>query len=291
MVEESGGGRDKFQRLESPLLPPSNDVWQNALLSVDRSQKPTKKQGGYLFPEAALIITPKTLDKTLVLLTSWLRIRNALIECRSASTTSDDFVSNQDWRDLLSLPLSQPGTQSTASPSRSKLLTMLSMVEEDLRAPMGSTIWRGTHITLSSSSNIRLIQEIVWELNELNFRFELLTLDAELSMMPTGNASRVKHCFPATDVPHNLSSISFSKAHAGLAAVTSRGRAPFLFALRDLMLTWKGIEQTQLLPHVRQSTDSELDQFEKKVASTYLDVFYKTFGRAGTLPHRLDVVD
>lgn len=249
---------------------------------------PTKKRGGYIFPEPALLITPITLEKRLVHITSWLRIRNALIEWRATSTTTDDFVSNQDWRDLLSLPLSHPGTSSSASSSRAKLLAMLSMTQEDLRTPDGPANWRGTKVTLSLIENIRLVQEIIWELSELNFHFELLVLNAELNTKETVGACSIQHCFPATETPHSLSSISFSRAHAGLAAVLTRGRAPYLFALRELMLKWEGVERTQLLPHIRKSTDAGVDQLEEKVASTYIDMFYKTFGRPATLLHRLD---
>lgn len=127
------------------------------------------------------------------------------------------------------------------------------------------------------------MQEILWEISELNFWVELSVLDHYASGLPSdGCRSLVLQCFPSC--PGNLYAVDFDRASLGLAAPEIHQRAPYFKRLYDLMKDWKNNDPISPILAKEISTDSELDDFEVRLARYYTQIYYEFFGRACTLP-------
>lgn len=150
--------------------------------------------------------------------------------------------------------------------------------------------WRGKPFQTLSNGDY---EEIAWELAELNFRFELLALDSRLNTDKesiSGHPSRqelVEACF----ADGSLLVADLSSANQGLANPSWKGRAPYLHALKRLMMTWRG-DANKPLPSLITTekvrwTEDELLDLEKCIAQLYVTSFHQQFHRAAVIPRRL----
>ena len=67
---------------------------------------------------------------------------------------------------------------------------------------------------------------------------------------------------------------------------------PFVVALRDLMLSWQGLERRQLMPEITEDSwvqrdERELITFKRELTRVYTGTFYKFFGKPPIIPHNL----
>lgn len=160
----------------------------------------------------------------------------------------------------------------------------------------GNLSWRQQTLEKGADVEGRMGEEMLWELCELNFRFELRALDVRAKREVYREADTTEQaemaimkCFPAATGGSPLA-VSFETAHQGLAACSVRERAPYFQAIRDVMLKWKGGEETlrPLTVSWEQATDVKLASLEKHVALFYVQSFFDHFARAAVIPHRLD---
>lgn len=135
-------------------------------------------------------------------------------------------------------------------------------------------------------------QKVLWELSELNFRFELLALDKQASGVSGAAAEdhqdMICRCFP------NYSLIAeLPNATQGLASLDWQQRLPILLRLRTLMRDWRGHKPTPLilpdLDSLNLYTETDTLMLEDAVARFYTQTFFNFFGRAAVIPTRLDL--
>ncbi|KAK0485580.1 hypothetical protein EDD18DRAFT_1058452, partial [Armillaria luteobubalina] len=118
-------------------------------------------------------------------------------------------------------------------------------------------------------------QEIAWELAELNFRFELLTLDARVATNG-GNHELLLHC-----LPHGLTTtfvaVDVGSANHGLGHPTWQERAPYIFLLMNVMRSWRACPD--LIQRNKTSyTETEFDDMERCIIIFYVESFFHFFG-------------
>ena len=91
-------------------------------------------------------------------------------------------------------------------------------------------------------------EQILWEMAEINFRFEFQALDC---WARTGTPYEdqpeseimLMCCFP----DQSFAVPSFSAANHGIASLSSRERAHYLFALARVMARWKSVNPNGLI--------------------------------------------
>ncbi len=140
-----------------------------------------------------------------------------------------------------------------------------------------------------------VVREILWELYELNFIRELVSLDrracAELDLSDTvqllDRQTKISRCFPIESSQH----VSIPSRNRGLAAENLSERFHFIIALFVVMKSWRG-DQPKIFEaseeNVRNfSGQTALSSFENLVAKYYCQQFFNYFGRAAQIPHRL----
>jgi hypothetical protein len=133
-------------------------------------------------------------------------------------------------------------------------------------------------------------EEILWELAELNFRFELLALDARAASTPCAFARQewIRACFPGGEGGDSALLVAdLGAANHGLASKNWEEKAPYLQALRKIMMTWRGDIPPIILAEKYQWTKREIEDLEDAVAMFYVRSFYNHFRRAPIVPRGL----
>lgn len=298
----SSGGRNKFEDPTSPFLPPAIPTWRTALESVDVNAAkfvypevyPTDL--GYVFPEPASFLSIQSSDRQKGFFQTWLRYRHALIYRVSSGGFDAQPMPNTVWRTLLSHDFVAKGNAAKAGTKSQKTHEMTKDFlqscldaegveigdSDDLNAPV---TWNGKAF---ESLGREEYEEIIWELAELNFRFELLALDARATTdSPSSRQGLVSACFPRPSSGASLLVADLNGANQGLASSLWEDRRDHVLALRRVMSSWSG----ELPPIIRmdkvQWDTEEAMELEKVMTRHYCKTFYNYFRRAPIVPRRL----
>lgn len=286
-------------------------IWAEALRSVDRSpgtlveqSKSSTEYGRYAFPDPGLFVTPASDTKKAAYLESWLQARSAWLW--HVNRQSMSALSAQMWRTFLSLDyLQTTSTTTTASTTKS------SKRRDQIREIMGSSLnasgiveatspapvhWRGQELRKGELPSKEVVREILWELYELNFRFELFSLDRRASSLwknssidPAVRQEQICSCFSSA-MPASLTSINIPSSNEGLVSDDWRARLPHIIALVRVMRSWGGKQPAAfgLVGSLRGNfTEPHALELERAVAVFYTQNFFNFFGRAALLPHRI----
>lgn len=164
---------------------------------------------------------------------------------------------------------------------------------------LSNIIWNNVLLDEERIANPHVIMEILWDLAELNFRFELTAIDEYLCdddhLISLGKTSpqylSILKCCRGLDARFVLAP-SVTEAGTGLAAPALRSRVPYLLALWDIMSVWQGVDSMQLSLHIPDNgwediAENELQKLEETVAGIYSALFYKVFGWPPIIPHGL----
>ena len=311
------GGRDKFAPLEGPLAPFSIPAWKAALKAVNRSVIVESPSSLFAFPDPGLFVIPKDETKAKFFET-WMRTRDALITC--VAHQGFPAMNAQNWRDFLITDLRQlskvpeEGRSATSRRSttshkstksrrsttsrlyaRNVLMEKLSLNSLVLRCTVGEPlVWQGRNYPPGSLPPENIFRQVLWELYELNFAHEFLSLDRRAceSLDLTDDEklyerqSLVSKCF----VSNALSYTSLPNTNCGLAAEDIRVRLTYLQRMVRIMDAWKGAKPTifGLADRTPQTiTDRQARDLEDAATKYYCQQFYSYFGRAAQVPHRL----
>ncbi|KAJ7235745.1 hypothetical protein B0H12DRAFT_1076019 [Mycena haematopus] len=279
-------GRDKFTALTGrPEMPPSIPHWEKALSEVDRSQPPLAMTTSYILPEPALLASPEDVGQRQLRLHHFLMLRDALFY-RIAHTHSKLTLLSQDWRDVLSGKVVTQGRPGSKARDRTNEIHTL------LHPALVACGIQAQHEFPANRDAIALItenraKEIIWEVAETNFRFELVALDKRVS--GRDRRDECARCFAGG----MMMRIPIAMGRQGFAATDVAERHEPTVNLARLMCDWKiaGVETPRLIletPTTHAYTETELLKLELTVAKHYTQMFYLLFGRAAVIPMRLE---
>ncbi|KAJ3554660.1 hypothetical protein NM688_g2992 [Phlebia brevispora] len=293
--------RSTFAECEHDWLPPSIPEWQHALAVVDRSRPAPERPWGYWLPDPVTIANTSA-GRSERHLKNWMRARAAWFQIlnhdRIESRTLRPFK-NQDWRDLLNPSSKDETERGTKTADRKRAI-----VQYIERASGADNLW-STEIELDwygepwSLTSLQQISEILWELYEVTFRYELLELDRHL--VTYGDASiDVQGCMEVTrhrliqdvflDQPFILTLLP--KSLDGLAGLRITDRAQSLEALRKIVSRWPSVPETiRSSPPLTGIADLErLARMESAICKHYVQTFWAVASRAAMLPRRFPLV-
>lgn len=292
----ASAGRDKFADPDSPLLPPVVPAWADALKAIDQSPQRIKEgvqKKVYALPEPALFVMPSNDQKKISYLMTWIRSRTAWIwHLESQGNTA---VSAQTWRDFLGMNFNQAANDQTAAGQRRELMQKL--MKSTLNQPglsyslgPGNQVarWHGQQLVHNVMPPLTVVHEVLWEIYELSFRYELLALDRRLSQ--DHDQQNIRACFPGSN--GSLTFVTQSVGSNGLAANDWRTRLRYIGALVRVMLNWNVSPFPPIFQIVESRpeliTEQDALELERAAASFYTQHFFDHFGRAPIVPHRLD---
>lgn len=256
---------------------------------------------GYVFPDPGLFVGTSNAERQAKYLFHWIKHRTEMIYRLTSAQSSARPISSQIWRDFLNFgaDVSVGEANTKAAKRRQQIVEIIgdSATADGVEVsttpiPSSGPSWRDQQISAEVLPTEAITQEILWELSELNFRFELLALDQRAStVIDEDYATRqdkVLACFPA----FSLLVADTKDATRGLAAEAWTDRAPFLIAMARLMKGWVDVPSivTGVVEKpVEQLLEDEVIAVEHAMAKFYTQSFYNFFARAAIVPRRLAV--
>jgi hypothetical protein len=128
---------------------------------------------------------------------------------------------------------------------------------------------------------IPVAKQIIWQIAEVNFRFELYALDRRASLCD--QADMLKYCFAGGMLLH----VPLELSRHGLASQDLTERHRYHSRLANLMLDWsvpstprpaifRGIASQETWSH------QEMEDLEKAVTGYYTQCFFELFGRCAS---------
>lgn len=304
-------------------MPPICPEWYAALSGVNRDQDhhPTVSRiaAGYMYPEAGFVAAVPPVRRASIV-AAWLTIRPD--RCAQLLHPSSDrlpLATATTWRAFFSLYALHPqsaarieyrpegGIRSRAQQCRLAAYTAArgmfgGRIMDVIKEPSSEVYWHHRSLSIVDGAILDLpdttLREIVWELQELEWRYEVLALDRVLAeaiwrqedadLTRTEKVTRVFTPFPMLVTWAQ----PFPTVNPAVSAATRLARIPALAALRELMLDWPAcppvLAQVSFdMPHLQDPTTPLLAGLEHTVMLFYCQSFYDHFGRPPVLPHRL----
>ena len=133
-------------------------------------------------------------------------------------------------------------------------------------------------------------EEVLWELAELNFQFELAALDSHISGLTASDCNDlVVKCFPGAAEMGSLLIAKLECADQGLGSLNWQ-RSRYLLAFKHLMMEWTACTLPEIIKQDLEKIvwkASELNVLEEAIAKLYTQEFYNRFRRAPIVPRRL----
>ncbi|RDB30786.1 hypothetical protein Hypma_005864 [Hypsizygus marmoreus] len=281
---------DRFQEPQDARMPPSVPAWEEALRNVDRSLSRMVKHPngaiGFRFPDPRTFLASQhsTVYMACPTFFKQLDVAGAIAEdARSTPSVSSKGSKNKRKREV--------PTYLTEHPLMRSRPDQIHFHEE--------IIMLGDEDQLKRDLSPEVSAEVLWELFEHNFRFELLTLDKTLAPLMWAGTSQdgfpmkatrdvmVRKVFAGDDETDGSYLVEkIPTKDVGLAARNWFDRMPHVHALACLMSAWKGCPY-EISRCERNMRESQLLQMERLVAQFYCQCFFDYFGRAAIVPHRI----
>ncbi|TFK72348.1 hypothetical protein BDN72DRAFT_894858 [Pluteus cervinus] len=289
---------DYFTHKLCPLIANS---WKAALGSILPSFT-RAKNFGHLFPHAALLLRITTDEKRLTYIFNWLRFRPTLLYRLTKPDAVIEGYPNDFWRVLLTYGgetagENQGGQRAQARQKAAELLQSCG-VPTGMLSNATTVRWRATTISQNQPLDQDTLTRIIWEINELNFRFDLYILHRRRK---SNNGDEVSDpdallmdCFPTTG-PLNI--VDGDKANAGLGSLSSFVRLRYLVHLAHVFEGWLGCPDIVMsaasagIVSVRHWTAQEIGKFETRITKFFVETFEREFGRLPSVPWSLDLSD
>lgn len=201
-----------------------------------------------------------------------------------------------------------PAARRKRIPNNERWQRILELFPEDVIPPWTpEKLYYNDHVVQTTDySSIRatlsttVSAEIIWELCELNFRFELIALDRTIRpdlWVPENTAIRedeVQQIFFGDGILVD----GIPMRNSGLAATLWRERIPFVTALRNVMKDWYAHDPHSQRRHLWSrfipnnfcpTGEQELEKLESELARLYCQTFFEKFARAPVCPRRIPV--
>jgi hypothetical protein len=250
---------------------------------------------------------------------NWLAVRaGAYTKCFRDAGIMPPVAPAAIWRTLLNTGAPSiidepvPDTERTETKASQVRRAAKEIFGDDLVAQLQGGVeelwWHETALQVKQHSIVDLdpnvIQEIIWELFEHNFRYELLLLDMVAARSqwhdpehyqgrPYAAVARretIREVF-GDDGKFILWGDPFPTYNTGFQAETMDARKPYLERLRKVMLAWP--ETPSVLDYsFYPNPDKEAEKYspqvlERRVIVFYCQTFFDYFGRPPIVPHRI----
>ncbi|KAJ8089517.1 hypothetical protein PM082_014773 [Marasmius tenuissimus] len=296
--------RDKYIEIRGPYSPDIPDVWVEARSSIDRSRQPGQNETvnrGYAFPDPGYVLHIPA-EKMRRVLETWVRLYSVLTfrYCMPSCLASSAWSPKQ-WRILLGTTEDHAAKEGSQMAERrnavkdllGQCLDFYGLKLEDTKKSLVLT-WRDGRYGVGQLSEPSLVKKIVWELFELNFRFEFHSLDRKFRGVINDLSfnENIQLCFPGCEGIGSPAQIDSKKANCGLAAEKLRHRGWYFSRMCYVMKDWPGGAEADAFlagkEKLKDYSDDELLAMEQWATKFYCQSFHKKFGRPPILPHRVD---
>ncbi|KAJ3736828.1 hypothetical protein DFJ43DRAFT_1149938 [Lentinula guzmanii] len=254
-----------FVEPSSPLMPPANPVWAKALeLLADNDP--------YLTSSESILPLPASLHPL------------SNLRCNRASSSHGYTFAISSSTSYLVI------RESSGENSKTKAGKQHAEMKELLEKRCHGHFNGRMVLFIKAGPLLSDAREILWDLNELNFRQELLLLDRQLDrsgMLPFDRELCLEECWVGS-----IQQSDISRAGQGLGAPSVQDRVPYLRALHRVMSTWNGDRPEAVWNAFPKDSGAHnyaviLERVESSMAIFYTDSFLKVYRRAACIPRYL----
>ncbi|KAJ7697460.1 hypothetical protein B0H17DRAFT_1177680 [Mycena rosella] len=268
--------RDKFQLWAAPEMP----------LDPRMSPQTGPNDRKYIAPELALLVSSEHASKHQRLIHHWMLLRSAFVALIGDGPSSALLLFSQEWPDILDGKIEARGhpQSRTGKCSRSLVKLITPVFALGNLQDLGGLPVPDEQIP---HYYVEEMQEIAWDVAEINFHFELAGLDRRASGRERWN--KVRKCFVGKTLLPVL-----DNASAGLGHISLEERHQYNVCIAELMVDWQApsgrppLIDRVVARHEEDSPVSEMEALEKAVAQYYSQSFYDLFGRVAVIPMCLD---
>lgn len=311
--------RDKFIEPPSNLLPPPIKAWQDGLMAVNRDSPVVSERGslcaGYPCPDPGWLASCNDARRKTVLF-SWLTVRKGWIskvhERLQSSVDPPDPPSTGQWNDFLFFREDIIFSQGKQAPSGnlSKSQRHIQNAKDIFLRMFGDHVsrtlvlkyapseaqWQEKRLVRGEAPSSDITKQVLWELSEQGFRFELVVLDRTIlpalwndPIQAMKRDGLLQAVFPGSG--GYIVGAALSK-NSGFAAVDWRERGKYYSALRALVQHWPNYptEASTLQVTGDGSTERNERRLSELLANFYCQKFYDYFGRAAVVPRCLPLL-
>ncbi|KAF9006902.1 hypothetical protein BDZ89DRAFT_1144579 [Hymenopellis radicata] len=284
------------------LLPAMVSTWLHVANVIDEQEylqdcinKPAER---YFVPRPDLF-TNASQPKVASYMETWLRLRGIVLGCMGEG--EPQALSHRAWqlwldRGKLEIEVTQGGkTVKRKNKEKDEVDVLISAARKQGPVDLApEAMWRDRKFDFDGMLGPHHSREILWELNELGFRFEMCMLDSTLTTLASHHEhyNQIRRCFPIGHAPLELANLG--QANQGLAHSDWFSRAPFVYALHHVMRFWKNDvvhaarwltdEQYFKIDEKRGLSPADFEDFEHKVIKIYISSFLTVYGRTPRIP-------
>ncbi|KAK0473821.1 hypothetical protein EDD18DRAFT_1368482 [Armillaria luteobubalina] len=301
--------QDKFTNLVGTYTPSLIPAWADAIAKIDKfsecsqereehsrlAQSQSNKEGpiapshvnGYVFPDPALLVYASATRQSLFF-RQWEHCRDALIYRVTLSSSNAKPLRPQLWRELLAMAFKSGNAQGTKVHD-----LMAQALGSALEAPgSGTTILQVPAPASDQPVDIKRGKYLIWELCELNFRQELLSLDTHLTH-PDSSATeedvinfQLKHQEQIMGLFSDGSLVPLTPTATNCLALPSWSeRFEALKSFRDVMQAWEIPLSFVSKGHLGPLGSEVALRTEAALVAHYAQTFFDVFGQPPVLPH------
>ncbi|KAK0207406.1 hypothetical protein IW262DRAFT_1302751 [Armillaria fumosa] len=309
LKEKTNQQWDKFTNLVGTYAPSLIPAWADAIAKIDKfsersqereehsrlSQSQSDKEGpiapslvnGYVFPDPALLVYASATQQS-SFFRQWEHCRDALIYCVTSSSSNAKPLRPQLWRELLAMAFKSGNAKGTKVHN-----LMAQALGSTLEAPgSGTAILQAPAPVSDQPVDVERGKYLVWELCELNFRQELLSLDTHL-IHPDSSAKeedvinfRLKRQEQIMGLFSDGSLVpSMPTSTNCLALPTWSEQFEALKSFRDMMRAWDIPLSFASKGHLGPLGSEVALRTEAALAAHYAQTFFDVFGWPPILPH------
>ena len=312
-----GANRNKWEDVPSDLIPPDVPLWTTALRAVDRNLARIRpdlpvQDKGYAFPDPnSLAALPP--GKQAQKLCAWLSLRGAtcarvFMQAGRKPPTGSGAIWRlaTDFNQIAMIP-DHPDYPAINGDKKSKANKLRDAVKHlfgeellaKLRGDVETVEWHEVALQVRDHAIVdldhKIVKEIIWELFEHNFRYEIVALD--MAAAPSkwlddesavARKEKISMVF-GLDGKFVIWSDPFPRRNTGLQANDILDRRPYLEHLREVQNAWPNVPSS-----LRGAGFSDVSRDRKQVedlecdmAKFYCQTFFDYFGRPPIVPHRI----
>lgn len=314
----STANHNKWVDVDSPLVPPAVEVWARAIHDTVKNPDRIRPdvphlQRGYAYPDPNSL-AGLSLDQQAKKLCAWLGLRPAVysksfVDAGMCPPTANGAA----WRCVLTLDSSTMlpiesffATPDAKETKASKLRTAVkelfgAQLAARMQGPPGVVYWHDTALECKDDKIVDLdpdiVKQIIWELFEHNFRFELASLD--LAAAPSeyvNHESAVVRHDKIRNIWENHKLIiwddPFPRSNTDFQGETISNRRLALGRLQFLMQSWVDVPSAVADgSFYGLGNDLKYTELEYCIVLFYCQSFYDFFGRPPIIPHRIPELD
>ncbi|KAI6005552.1 hypothetical protein EDD15DRAFT_2358694 [Pisolithus albus] len=307
-LQKSTGGEAKWEEPVLPDIPKPHTLFDSAWRKAEKSMQRVQTgrvDPGYRFPKPTLFVNVSTPERKKTYLFNWLSARPLWISQVSVRSPSK-FPSPQMWRDFLNtIDTDQPSSTrsaSTKSAVRDILGENIIHVAQGYAGAPEEIEWRGMQVRVSSLSDppLWLIRSILWELYELNFRYELYALDEVIvpHLWTTDEARVARQGLLYSIFPGGYGLLMWSEPlpqeprELGLCASSMEITLPYWNSFFELLSVWPEAPPGLQHPAELDGSSGNSAFFEQAMSASlfYIQTAFDFLGRQPSLPRLFQFV-